>query len=93
MPDKRDIIAIFNAETEDRLTKLETGLVELERKPQNMELVKELNREAHTLKGAARVFGFSEIQDIAHRIEDIFEDVAQKGVIFSSPVAGLSWKR
>jgi two-component system chemotaxis sensor kinase CheA len=87
MPDKRDIIAIFNAETEDRLTKLETGLVELERKPQNMELVKELNREAHTLKGAARVFGFSEIQDIAHRIEDIFEDVAQKGVIFSSPVA------
>jgi two-component system chemotaxis sensor kinase CheA len=87
MPDKRDIIAIFNAETEDRLTKLEKGLVELEKKPQNMELLKELNREAHTLKGAARVFGFSEIQDIAHRIEDIFENVGQKGVIFSSPIA------
>ena len=87
MPDKREIIAIFKTETEDRLTKLDKGLVELEKKPDNMDLVKELNREAHTLKGAARVFGFSEIQDIAHRIEDIFEKATQKSVGFSSTIA------
>jgi two-component system chemotaxis sensor kinase CheA len=87
MPDKRDIIAIFTAETEDRLTKLDKGLVELEKKPDDMDLVGELNREAHTLKGAARVFGFSEIQDIAHRIEDVFEKVAQKEVTFTSAIA------
>ncbi len=87
MPDKRDIIAIFKTETEDRLIKLDKGLVELEKNPDNMDLVKELNREAHTLKGAARVFGYSEIQDIAHRIEDIFEKATQKRVGFSSPIA------
>ena len=32
----------------------------------------------HTLKGAARVFGFHEIQDIAHRIEDVFEAIGGK---------------
>ncbi len=46
----------------------------------------------HTLKGAARVFGFSEIQDIAHRIEDIFEGVAEKRAVFSSFMAERIFK-
>src|SRR4030066_949758 len=85
MPDVlKDLIAIFKAETEDHLTKLDNGVVELEKQPDNVELVSDLNREVHTLKGAARVFGFCEIQDIAHRIEDIFEEVAGKRAVFNS---------
>jgi len=87
MSEKKDLIAIFKVETDDHLTKLDKGLVELEKHPENMELVRELNREVHTLKGAARVFGFYEIQDIAHKIEDIFEQVAQERAAFSSPIA------
>ena len=68
MPDKKDFISIFKAETEDHLTKLDKGLVDLEKHPQNVELVKELNREVHTIKGSSRIFGFYEIQEIAHRI-------------------------
>jgi len=78
MSEMKDLIAIFKAETEEHLTNLDNGLVELEKEPDNIELVRSLNREVHTLKGAARVFGFSQIQDIAHRIEDIFEAIAGK---------------
>jgi len=93
MPDVlKDLIAIFKAETEDHLTKLDNGLVELEKQPDNFELVSDLNREVHTLKGAARVFGFCEIQDIAHRIEDIFEEVAGKRAVFSSFIAEKIFK-
>ena len=85
MPDvMKDLMAIFKAETEDHLTKLDNGLVELEKQPDNIELVRDLNREVHTLKGSARVFGFCEIEDIAHRIEDIFDEVAGKRAVFSS---------
>jgi two-component system chemotaxis sensor kinase CheA len=87
MPEMKDLIAIFKAETEEHLTKLDTGLVELEKQPDNTELAGSLNREVHTLKGAARVFGFYEIQDIAHRIEDIFEEVAGKRAVFNSSMA------
>ena len=80
----KDLIAIFKAETEEHLTKLDNGLIELEKQPNNIELLRDLNREVHTLKGAARVFGFSEIQDIAHRIEDILEGVAGKRISFNS---------
>lgn len=92
MPEMQDLIAIFKAETEDHLTKLDSGLVELEKQPGNIELLRSLNREVHTLKGSARVFGFTEIQDIAHRIEDIFEEVAGKRAVFSSLVAERIFK-
>jgi two-component system chemotaxis sensor kinase CheA len=92
MPEMKDLIAIFRAETEEHLTKLENGLVELEKQPNNVELAGSLNREVHTLKGAARVFGFYEIQDIAHRIEDIFEEVAGKRAVFNSLMAEKIFK-
>jgi two-component system, chemotaxis family, sensor kinase CheA len=93
MPDvMKDLIAIFKAETEEHLTKLDNGLVELEKQPNNVDLAKDLNREVHTLKGAARVFGFCEIQDIAHRIEDIFEEVSGKRAVFSSFMAESMFK-
>ena len=87
MPEMKDLIAIFRAETEEHLTQLDTGLVELERHPDNLELARSLNREVHTLKGAARVFGFNKIQDIAHRIEDLFEGVAEEKTLFTSAMA------
>ena len=93
MPDvMKDLMVIFKAETEDHLTKLDNGLVELEKQPDNVELVSDLNREVHTLKGSARVFGFSEIEDIAHRIEDIFEEVSGKRAVFSSSTAEKIFK-
>ncbi len=92
MSQMKDLIAIFKAETEDHLITLENGLIKLEKDPDNLELARSLNREVHTLKGAARVFGFSEIQEVAHRIEDIFETVASKRAVFSSFMAERIFK-
>ena len=87
MPDKKDFIAMFKAEAEERLTKINNGLVELEKNPKNLEWIEDLTREAHTIKGSSKVFGFTEIQDIAHRIEDIFEKIAAKKIVFKAKVA------
>jgi len=51
MSEIRDLIAIFRAETEEHLTRLDNGLVELEKRPGNIELARDLNREVHTLRG------------------------------------------
>ncbi len=92
MSEMKDLIAIFKAETEEHLVKLENGLVRLEKDPDNLELARSLNREVHTLKGAARVFGFSEIQEVSHRIEDIFETVSSKRGTFNSFMAERMFK-
>lgn len=87
MPDKKDFIMLFKAEAGERLNKINNGLVELENNPQNLKLIKDLNREAHTIKGSSAVFGFTEIQDIAHRIEDAFEEIVTHNVPFNAQVA------
>ena len=92
MVNKKDYTSLFITEAKDHLTKLDNGLVELEKHPGSLELVKELNREAHTLKGAAGILGFHEIQAIAHRIEDIFDRVGQKRLEFTSLIAGSIFK-
>lgn len=84
MSELKDLLTLFKAEGEEHLTKLENGLIELERRPGDKELLRMLNREAHTLKGAARVFGFTEIQDLAHRMEDVFEAILSDRVVFDS---------
>jgi two-component system, chemotaxis family, sensor kinase CheA len=75
MPDKEDFIALFIAEAEERLTKMDSALVQLEKNPDNVELIKDLNREAHSLKGSSRAFEFLNIQDIFHKVEDIFDNI------------------
>lgn len=84
MAELKDLITIFKIESEERLTTLEHGLIELEKRSEDKELLRKLNREAHTLKGAARVFGFTEIQDLAHRMEDVFEAILSGKIAFDS---------
>lgn len=84
MTELKDLITIFKIESEERLTKLENGLIELEKNPEDKELLRRLNREVHTLKGAARVFGLTEIQDLAHRMEDVFEAILSEKIGFDS---------
>ncbi len=92
MSEEKDFIGIFKSETEEHLTEINKGLVELEKNPDNIELVRELNRQAHTIKGSARVFGFHEIQEIAHRIEDIFDKISSKQISFNSDMAQAIFK-
>ena len=68
-PDKSKFLAIFNSEAAEHLSKLENGLVSLEKQPNQPALIEELNREAHTLKGAARMLGFNDIQDVAQIVD------------------------
>lgn len=92
MSQKDEFIAMFRAEAGEYVVGLEKGLVELEKAPGDLELVKELNRLAHTLKGTARVFGFKGIQDITHRIESIFERIYNRQMEFTSSMADQIFK-
>lgn len=92
MPDKKEFIAMFKAEAEELVTKLDKGLVELEKDPHNLEIVKDLNMVAHSLKGAARIFGFRDIHDITHKIESLFEKVQQRSLTLSPNIADKIFK-
>jgi two-component system chemotaxis sensor kinase CheA len=66
----KDPYRYFRIEAREILDALSRGLLELE-KGGDQEIVRQLLRGAHTLKGAARVVKQPEIGDLAHRIEDL----------------------
>lgn len=66
-----DPLKYFRVEAREILEQLERGLLELERGQSPAESVARLLRQAHTLKGAARVVKQLEIATLAHRLEDL----------------------
>ena len=61
---------LFKAESEEHLQHLDDALLRLEKTPADLALLEEAFREAHSLKGAARMLGLDGIQTPAHRLED-----------------------
>ena len=67
----------FLAEAEELLEKLSQGLAELgegiENGDVNPELVNGIFRDAHSMKGLAGMFGFDDIAELAHHLEDLLD--------------------
>lgn len=58
------------AESEERLVTMESAILDLERRPDSEAPIEALQRDAHTLKGNAGIFGFDSIAQLAHAFED-----------------------
>ena len=69
---------LFKAESEEHLSRLDDGLLRLEKTPADSALLEEVFRESHSLKGAARMLGLSQIEAVAHGLESIL-NAARKG--------------
>ena len=81
------VLAAFRAEQAEHRQAAGEILLELERDPlhpQRKELLDQLFREAHSLKGGARAAGLLDVERIAHRIEDVFA-AARDGQLELSP--------
>ncbi len=66
------LLGIFREEGSEYLKKLGDCLLHLEKDPKNTSVLEEIFRNAHNLKGAARILGLTEIARIAHDLESIF---------------------
>jgi two-component system, chemotaxis family, sensor kinase CheA len=70
-------IDIFLREADEHLTALQKGLLILEKEPGDAALIHELLRNAHTLKGSARMVGLEGISAIAHKMEDMLIEIEE----------------
>ncbi len=78
MADEMDeIINEFIVEAEEILEGLDPLFVELEQRGQDAEIINEIFRGMHTLKGAAGFLGFQNIVEVAHRAETILKKLRE----------------
>jgi two-component system, chemotaxis family, sensor kinase CheA len=74
---------IFMEESREHLDKLGSLSLEMEKDPENMEVINAIFREAHSIKGMAASMGYTPISELTHKVEDLM-DLIRKGEIGAS---------
>ena len=67
------ILGYFIEEARDHLNTIEQGLLNLESTLNDPEMISEVFRAAHSIKGGAAMLGLTSIQHTSHRLEDCFK--------------------
>ncbi|UCE94770.1 MAG: Hpt domain-containing protein, partial [Flavobacteriaceae bacterium] len=75
------MLDLFRMEADNYCMKLSEDLAALENDPTSAELLENMMRAAHSIKGAAKIVGLEEAVKLAHTMEDVFV-TAQKENIF-----------
>ncbi len=83
---------IFKEEAYDLLGELETGLLELEESPDDMDLVNQVFRALHTIKGSGAMFGFEDIAEFTHEVETVFDMVRNGDLPVTPELSSLTLK-
>lgn len=86
MIDDKELLELFKVESGEHIQRLDEGFLRLEKETGNLSLIADVMREAHSLKGAARMLGLSDIERLSHQLEDIL-NAAKKGAASLSPEA------
>jgi two-component system, chemotaxis family, sensor kinase CheA len=71
--DRQQLLALFAAESEETLATFEERLLELEQAPHEVQLLHDIFRAAHTLKGNASCLQFNELAAFAHVVEETLD--------------------
>jgi len=87
--DREKVVAAFLAESEEGLQRTEQYLIAAETDPGNPELLDEMFRVAHTLKGNASALEFPELAGFAHVMEDLLEALRKHELAISRQVISL----
>jgi two-component system chemotaxis sensor kinase CheA len=87
--DREKVVAAFLAESEEGLESTEQQLIAAETDPGNLELLEEVFRVAHTIKGNASALDFPELAGFAHVMEDLLDALRKRELALSREVISL----
>ncbi len=79
-PMMAEILESFLVETREILEKLDVDLMELENRPNDKDLLNEIFRSFHTVKGTSGFLGLEKLQKVTHKCEDLLNKL-RKGEI------------
>ena len=73
----RELLEVFAEEAEDLLKNIDASLENLSRDPADSDSLWEIRRNAHTFKGSAGIVGLKQLSEVAHRVEDLLDRMAE----------------
>ncbi len=83
------LVAIFLEESADLLEELEQGLVQLEERSNDRELVNGVFRAAHSIKGGAGAVNYEALVTLTHTAENVLSRVRERELDVTKPLVDL----
>lgn len=90
--DVSQYLEIFIDESGEHLQTLSDCIMELENEPDNKDVINEIFRAAHSLKGMAGTMGFKRMQHVTHDMENVFQEVRGEKIPVDSQMIDLLFK-
>ena len=81
-----DMIELFFDEAGERVEALAGKLVEIERRPDDGDLLRDVFRDMHTVKGSSAMVGLVPVNQLAHAAEDLVGQIRDSGRAADGPV-------
>jgi two-component system chemotaxis sensor kinase CheA len=81
---------VYREEAYELLAALEEALLELEERPEDMEVVGRVFRAMHTIKGSGAMFGFDDIASFTHTIETVYDMVREGNLAVTQDLISLT---
>lgn len=87
--DKSQYLDMFIEESKEHLQFLNDHLLKLEKNPEDMDLINEVFRIAHTLKGMSATMGFSKVSVLTHEMENLLDSVRNHKMKLNSDLVDI----
>ena len=81
--------ALFATESEEHLQIISNAVLNLEKDPHNAEILNEIFRSAHTLKGMSATMGFESLTKLTHKMEDVLDVFRSQRVSVTTDVVDI----
>jgi two-component system, chemotaxis family, sensor kinase CheA len=87
--DMKEIVDDFLVETDELLRSLDNNLVKLESTPSDLNLLNEIFRAAHTIKGTSSFLGFEQVTSLTHKMEDVLNKLRKAEMVVTAEVMDI----
>jgi two-component system chemotaxis sensor kinase CheA len=80
---------LFISEAQEHLEALNQSMVDLEKDPGNPDVLTEIFRSAHTLKGMSATMGFDQLTELSHEMENVLDGLRSGDIEVSTDIVDL----
>ncbi len=80
---------LFINEAQEHLEALNQSMVDLEKDPGNPDVLTEIFRSAHTLKGMSATMGFDQLTELTHEMENVLDGLRSGDIEVSTEIVDL----
>lgn len=74
-------LEVFIDESKEHLQRVNEYLLELEKNPTDLQIVNEIFRSAHTLKGMSATMGYEDLASLTHQMENVLDGIRNQKII------------